>query len=422
MKILVLTHRVPFPQNGGYAIVVCSTIKGLIALGHEVSLFSLNGQNYNGSVQERDELQDKINYRSHKININLSMGDALVNLFLKKSSNIGRYHDAEFEKVLLRELKDTVYDIIQFEGLFITPYLASIRKHTKAILIYRPHNIEHQVWQRLAQQKSDLFKKWYLRILAKRIKDYELEQLNKFDAIAVFTDEDKKTILSFGTTIPVEIFPVGIDLERYKPDFTKTEFPSLFFLGSLDWLPNREGIEWFIEKFYKDLTEGGLRVKFYVAGHNIPDRFDDYEVMGKIFIQGEVDNAFEFVNSKAIMIVPLLSGGGMRVKIVEGMAMQKCIISTSLGAEGINYTNGNDIMIANNQDEFYKAIEHCIADEEFCRNVGINARKLIDLQHNVNKVTQDLVQFYKTMASLQALSEKDSVKKSPIPEGHLPRS
>ncbi len=416
MKILILTHRVPFPQNGGYAIVVCNTIKGLIALGHQVSLVALNAQKYTSSYYEKDELEDKINYTSYKINVNVSMLDAMVNLFRKKSNNVDRYYDAEFEKLLIRELKQTAYDIIQFEGLFVTPYLAPIRKASKAKLVYRSHNIEHQVYQRLAQQKSDLLKRWYLHLVARRIKDYELQQLNKFDAIAVFTSEDKTTILSYGTTIPVEIFPVGIDLTRYRPDFSKTEFPSLFFLGSLDWLPNREGLEWFIDNFHKDLTEGDLRVKFYVAGHNIPERFDDYEVMGKIFIQGEVDDAFEFVNSKAIMIVPLLSSGGMRVKIVEGMAMQKCIISTALGAEGINFTNGTNILIANDQDEFYHAIERCITDEEFCKSVGIAARKLVEQQHDVNKVAKDLVKFYKGVgAPAKPTPEWRGSNKSPQP-------
>jgi glycosyltransferase involved in cell wall biosynthesis len=398
LKILILTHRVPFPQNGGYAIVVCNTIKGLIALGHEVALVALNGKKYHGSVQTtEDELLQKIQYTSYDININLSVLDAIGNLFSKKSNDVDRYYNAEFEKLLLRELRQTAYDVVQFEGLFVTPYLAAIRKYSKARLIYRSHNIEHQVWMRLAQQKSDLFKKWYLHLLARRVKDYELQQLNKFDAIAVFTNEDKKTLLSYGTTIPVEIFPVGISLPDYNPDYNKTEFPSLFFLGSLDWMPNREGIEWFIENFYKDLTDGDMRVKFYVAGHNIPDSFDDYEVMGKIFIQGEVDDAFEFVNSKAIMVVPLLSSGGMRVKIVEGMAMEKCIISTSLGAEGINFTNGTNILIANNRQEFYDAIERCITDEDFCRNVGLNARRLIEEQHDVHVVAPKLVAFYQSV-------------------------
>ncbi|HAL83516.1 MAG TPA: glycosyl transferase family 4 [Mucilaginibacter sp.] len=399
MKILILTHRVPFPQNGGYPIVVCNTVRGLVNLGHEVSLVSLNAKkNYHHEYSEDDkELLSQIKYRAFDIDINVSVFDVSVNLFSKTSFNISKYFSHEFERLLIRELKNTTYDIIQFEGLFVSQYLAAVRKNSDAILIYRAHNIENQIWERLALQKNDPFKKSYLKMHAKRIKNYELEQLNNFDGIAVFTEQDKSTLLEYGTKIPIEILPLGINLNHYKPDFSKTEFPSLFFLGSLDWLPNREGIEWFLENFHKELTEGDLRVRFYVAGNDIPESFDDYEVMGKIFIQGEVDDALEFLNSKSIMIVPLLSGGGMRVKIVEGMAMQKCIISTSLGAEGINYENGTNILIANNQDEFYEAIKTCITDEEFCKTIGLNARRLMEEQHDVNKVTKKLVDFYKVL-------------------------
>ena len=380
--------------------MICNTARGLVNLGHEVSLVALNSKKtfhrYEYSDDDKDLLA-KINYRSFDINTNVSLVDVAVNLFSKTSFNINKYYNNEFEKLLVQELRKTSYDIIQFEGLWVSLYLNSIRKLTKAKLVYRAHNIENQIWQRVAEQKTDPFKKSYLKLHAKRIKNYELEQLNNFDGIAVFTAQDKSTLLEYGTKIPIEIIPVGINIDRYKPDFSKTEFPSLFFLGSLDWLPNREGIEWFLENFHKDLVEGELRVRFFVAGSDIPDRFDDYEVLGKIFIQGEVDDALEFVNSKSIMIVPLLSSGGMRVKIVEGMAMQKCIISTSLGAEGINYENGTNILIANDQDEFYEAIKHCISDEEYCKQIGLNARRLIEDQHDVNKVTVKLVEFFNTI-------------------------
>lgn len=398
MKILFLTHRVPFPQNGGYPIVVCNTIRGLVNLGHEVSLVALNAKKSHHEHNEEDkELLAKIKYRAYDIDTNVSVFDVAVNLFSKTSFNIDRYYDAEFERLLIRELKQTDFDIIQFEGLLVSLYVNAVRKNSKAKLIYRLHNVENQIWERLALQKTDPFKKSYLKMHAKRIKNYELQQLNKFDAIAVFTGQDKSTLLEYGTKIPIGVLPLGINLDHYQPDFSKTEFPSLFFLGSLDWLPNREGIEWFLENFKRDLTEGDLRVKFYVAGNDIPERFDDFEVMGKIFIQGEVDDALEFLNSKSIMIVPLLSGGGMRVKIVEGMAMQKCIISTTLGAEGINFVNGVNMLIANDQDEFYDAIKQCIADEEFCKTIGLNARKLTEAEHDANKVTVNLVEFYKTV-------------------------
>lgn len=396
MKILILSHRVPFPQNGGYAIVVANTIKGLVNEGHDVSLVALNAKrNSHASSLPDEDLMGKINYRAYDIDTTVTVLGVATNLFKKTSFNVDRYYDPEFETLLVREVRSTEYDIIQFEGLFVSLYMPAVRKHSKARLIYRAHNIENQIWWRLSQQKIDPFKKSYLRMHARRIKNYEQQRLNLFDAITVFTHQDKRTLTEYGINVPIEILPVGLRLEKYNPDISKTEFPSLFFLGSLDWLPNREGMEWFLESFINDITSGDLPVKLYVAGNDIPERFDDYEALGKIFIQGEVDNALEFVNSKSIMIVPLLSSGGMRVKIVEGMAMQKCIISTSLGAEGINFTNGHDILIANNRDEFYAAIQQCIRDEEFCIRLGKNARLLAEKEHDIKVVIKNLVAFYK---------------------------
>lgn len=377
--------------------MVYNTIKGLVNLGHEVSVVALKAKRHYYNDPDDDEILKKINYRAYNIDTGVSVLEVFGNLFSRTSFNIDKYFDPEFERLLIAEVRKTNYDIIQFDGLFVSLYLNAIRKNSNAKLVYRAHNIESQVWQRLSGQKTDPFKRSYLKMHARRIKNYEQDTLNKFDAITVFTEQDKLTLLQYGAKVPLEILPVGLNLDQYRPDFSKTETPSLFFLGSLDWLPNREGIEWFLDNFHAALTNGDLPVRFYVAGNDIPERFDDFEVMGKIFIQGEVDDALEFVNSKSIMIVPLLSSGGMRVKIVEGMAMEKCIISTSLGAEGINYTNGENILIANDRDEFYEAIARCISDENYCRTIGLNARKLVEQQHDTYVVTDKLVDLYKSL-------------------------
>ena len=230
MKILILTHRIPFPQNGGYPIVVGNTIRGLVDKGHEVSLVSLNAQKQTGKpVETDDELLGKIQYRFYDIDTSISLLDALANLFSHQSANINRYYDAAFERLLVREIRNTAYDIIQFEGLFVAPYLEEVRKHTKAKLVYRAHNIEHQVWERLAQQKSDPFKKIFLKLIAGRIKRYELQHLNSFDAIAVFTEQDKNTMQSYGSSVEIEVNPVGIDMEKYRPEPNKVNFQTFFF-------------------------------------------------------------------------------------------------------------------------------------------------------------------------------------------------
>jgi glycosyltransferase involved in cell wall biosynthesis len=376
--------------------VVCNTIRGLLRMGHQVSLLALNAKASLDECLPDEDLVNKIAYKTHRIDITVTVFQVAANLLQKTSFNIDRYYDEGFSQLIINEVKTNEFDIIQFEGLLTTLYYDAARKNSNARLIYRAHNIENQLWERLSQQKIDPFKRSYLKLHARRIKNYELHQLNKFDALLVFTNQDKNTLVKDGITVKTQVLPIGIRLDQYTADHSLTEFPSLFFLGSLDWLPNREGMEWFLENFHKVIADGELMTKLYVAGNDIPDVFDDYEALGKIFIQGEVDNALEFVNSKAIMIVPLLTSGGMRVKIVEGMAMQKCIISTSLGAEGINYVDGRDILIANTTEEFYKAIKRCIGDEEFCREVGTNARKLIEAEYDIHLITQKLVDFYES--------------------------
>lgn len=399
MKVLIITHRVPFPQNGGYPIVVCNTMKGLLDAGHTVSLFALDAhKKHIHDDREPDELIARINYKTFRLSINLNFFEGIIGVFNNRFRQIERFYHQGFERMLIEELKTTTYDIIQLEGLYVMPYLSVIRRFSKARIVYRSHNIEHIVWQRLAAQKGDPIKKWYLKLMASRIKNYEMQQINRVDAIAVFTEQDQHTMLNYSVKPPVEILPVCLDIARYKPDPSKTEFPSLFFLGSLDWLPNREGIQWFLNTFYQDLTGDELRVRFYVAGNDIPEQFDDYEVMGKIYIQGEVDDALEFVNSKSVMIVPLLSGGGMRVKIVEGMAMEKCIISTSLGAEGIDYQHGVNILIANNREEFLRCIKRCITDEAYTKRIGVNARKLVEQTYDISVVASKMVAFYQQVA------------------------
>ena len=175
--------------------MVCNTIKGLVDLGHEVSLVSLNAKKHLHESDEKDELLEKINYRVYDIDASISLFDGLRDIFSKSTYNIERYYDEEFEKLLIRTVKNVNYDIIQFEGLFVAPYVDSVRKNCTSKLVYRTHNIEHQIWEMLAQQKSDPFKKFYLRLMAKRIKKYEIQQINKFNAITVFTGQDRNKIV-----------------------------------------------------------------------------------------------------------------------------------------------------------------------------------------------------------------------------------
>jgi len=164
---------------------------------------------------------------------------------------------------------------------------------------------------------------------------------------------------------------------------------SIFHLGAMDWKPNVEGVMWFAEKVFPKLKE----VNLHLAGRKMPKWFSE-SIDSSIHNHGEVIDALTFMDQFPIMIVPLFSAGGMRVKIIEGMAMKKAVISTSVGAEGINVTDGENILIANSKEEFIKVINKVNKDKALLHRIQENGRKLVELEYNNSILTERLVQFY----------------------------
>jgi glycosyltransferase involved in cell wall biosynthesis len=399
LKTLIITSRVPFPVNSGYPIVVYNTIKGLLRLGVDITLFSINPSKHRVDVDDiYDPVFDSIKFHSFSLDTEVNIWGAFFNIFSNQSYNVSRYYDDEAAKLLEEVLKENEFDIIQFEGLFIVPYLDVVKANSKARIIYRAHNIEFDVWERIAMTESFTPRRRYLQFLARRLKVYETEQINRFHQIFAISEQDRQSIVRFGGEASIEVFPVALDFDKYVSDTSKTSFPTLFHLGAMDWRPNKEGLEWFLDEIWPDIEKLSSELRFYIAGKNMPREFFEYD-SDNLVVEGEVFDAVEFINSKAIMIVPLLSGSGMRVKIIEGMAMSKCIIATSMAAEGIKCMHDKDILIADTADEFYRAILKCITNPNKWREIGENARRTVERDHDISSISKRMLNIYQKLLS-----------------------
>ncbi|MCY1500851.1 sugar transferase, PEP-CTERM/EpsH1 system associated [compost metagenome] len=397
MKVLILTNRIPFPPNSGYPIVVYNTIKGLLTGGVDVSLFSLNSSKHHVDVDDiYDPLFKQIRFYSSPVDTEVNIWDAFFNIFSNQSYNVSRFYDEDAARLLENVLREQEFDIIQFEGLFVVPYLDLVKANSKAKLIYRAHHIEFDIWERLAAREQFTPRRKYLEFLSRRLKAYESEQINRFNQVFAISHHDRQNFLKFGCQTRLDVFPVAIDLHKYEADLSKTSFPTLFHLGAMDWRPNKEGLEWFLDEIWPDIEELSSELRFYIAGKKMQKQFFEYD-SENLIVEGEVFDAVEFMNSKAIMIVPLLSGSGMRVKIIEGMAMKKCIIATSMAAEGIDCENGKDILIANTPDEFYRSILQCITRPQRWLEIGEQARKTVERDHDIHANAQRMIAIYKSL-------------------------
>ena len=397
MKILQICSKIPFPPKDGGTIAMNNITQGLIKAGNEVKVLAIKTPKHFTDDKEIDSDYRKMtSYESVFIDTSVKPFSAVLNLFSSRSYNIIRFYSKEFENKLISILSKEQFDIIQLESLWVTPYLDIIRKYSKAKVVLRSHNVEFKIWERLAEECKQPLKKRYLRLLANRLKKYENGLLNKYDGIAAITELDSLLLKKEGCTIPIITIPFGLDPEKYIVDKSQIKKDALFHIGAMDWQPNIDGVEWFLKSVWPKIIKEHSSAKLYLAGRNMPNQFTEHSTKNLI-VEGEVADSVKFMNSGSIMIVPLSSGGGMRVKIVEGMALGKTIVSTSIGAEGIDYTKNKNILIADTATDFVNAINKCLADSSFSESIGHDARKLIEEKYDNQVICKKLITFYQSL-------------------------
>ena len=396
MRILQLMNKVPWPPKDGGAIACLNLTKGFSMLGHEVTVLSMNTSKHHIRIKDMPaDLRSKADFRLVEVPASINWFEAALNLlFSKLPYNAQRFISDEFSHELAKLLTEKSFDVIQLEGLYLCPYIPVIRKYSKALIAYRAHNIEYEIWERTATLSVGLRSK-YIRNLSKRIKRFEVSYLNSYDLLVPITDRDGIILDKLGNQKPRHTSQTGIDFASLVPTARKLEFPSLFHIGALDWSPNQEGLIWFFNQCWPKIHSQNPDLKFYLAGRNAPDWFERLTKQEGVEYLGEINDAYDFINSKAIMVVPLFSGSGMRIKIIEGMALGKPIVTTDVGTEGIPTEDGRNILIANDADHFIEAINKLINDRELSNRIGKSAIGFIQEKFDNLSQAEALIEFYK---------------------------
>ncbi|MDD4149645.1 MAG: glycosyltransferase family 4 protein [Bacteroidales bacterium] len=396
MRILIITNKMPYPPRDGGSIASLALAEALNDVGNQVTILSMNTSKH--FVKPEDlpvKLTEKIKFIIVPINTDIRFNELFTNLiFSKKPYNAERFVSENFKTQLENELKSENYDLVQLEGLYLCPYIETIRQNSNAKIALRSHNIEHEIWQRAASNEKNIVKKRYKNILKKRIRNYKLNYLNKYDFLVPITERDGKKYSDLGNFKPIHVTPTGIDEVNYIKDDTNSKFPGIFHIGALDWIPNQEGIRWFIDNVWIKFKANYPQFEFYLAGRNAPKRFEKYLKDKKIVYLGEIEDANKFINDKSIMIVPLLSGSGMRIKIIEGMVLGKSIITTSIGTEGIPTTHEENILIADNPQTFYENLEKICLNKDLHKKISSNAIDFVNTNFDNLNIAKNLTAFY----------------------------
>ncbi len=395
MKILQLCKKFPFPLKDGEAIAVTHLSKALHQLGAELTLLAMNTKKHYFDVKQLPE--DFDHYRQiHFVEVDneLKSKDAFLNLFSEESYHIARFISDDFARFLTRLLQKNTFDVIQLETLYLAPYIPIIRKYSKATIAMRAHNVEHEIWERVSENTPNFIKRWYLQHLTKKLRNFEIQQLTNYDLLVAISEKDLQTFQNFGYRGKSVVTPIGIDQRDYTPNPESYHRDiSISFIGSLDWMPNKEGLQWFLDNVWGKLQQRFPKLTLHVAGRNTPDSIRHIN-KPNVTIHGEVPDAADFINEHSVMIVPLLSGSGMRAKILEGMALGKVVVTTSMGLEGVNAAHRKEVLVADTVEEFINCFQFCIESNGQLSKIGQSAQAFVVENYDNLSVARDLLKVY----------------------------
>lgn len=398
MRILQLCNKAPFPANDGSSIAIYNMSLGLLANQIELHLLTINTKKHYKPTEEIPvDFLEKSNYQAVFKNTDTNLFGMFGNLFSNKSYFESRFYFQEYENALIKKLQETTYDIIQLEGLFMCCYIESIRKYSAAKIVLRAHNIEHIIWERHEEAEKNPIKKSYLAIQIQRLKKSEIQCFRSVDAIVPITSVDEKWIKTVLPNSICKTILTGINLSDYSNKKAPNQIKkSVFFFGSMDWLPNQQAVFWFLENCWELVLNQVPNCVFVIAGRNIPNHIKQLQ-SNQILIKENVAQSEEIFTNYNVMLVPLQSGSGLRIKIVEGLAYGKAIVSTEIGAEGIPIESNVNIVIESEPNAFANKIANLLTDDVLLSKIENGARSFAEEQLDNQKITKELVKFYQEL-------------------------
>ncbi len=236
---------------------------------------------------------------------------------------------------------------------------------TPAVLFQ--HNVESEIWRRHAATEANPAKRFVYQFEFNKMLRYEQTIIRKFQHTIAVSEHDRELMLPWTHNSSITVVPTGVDVQQYRPGSNDHDpGPLVVFVGAMDWEPNIDAVEFFRNEMWASVIARSPSARFCIVGRN-PDRRVQKLASGSIEITGRVESVAEYLRKAAVVIVPLRIGGGTRLKIYEAMAAGKAVVSTTVGAEGLDISPGRDIAIADDPAAFADAVVSLLNDRELRR-------------------------------------------------------
>jgi len=318
---------------------------------------------------------------------------AALNVLLPIPYVISKYKSSALATQMEKLLDTESFDLVHLEFLYMGHYL-SIPKARDIPVLLRQQNVESVIWEKLGREGSGL-----LRLFAKmqvpKVRRFETSMCEQADACLAITENDARTLKGMNPRINTIVLPSGVDLEFFgPPNDVSEESCSLVYIGSMDYFPNADAVLWFTQEVLPLIKSRFPKLKLTIVGRNPPLSVLQLSNGEDIIVTGTVDDVREYMAKATVFIVPLRVGGGIRIKLLQAMAMGKATVSTSTGAEGIDVADGRDILLADTASDFSRCVIDLLLDENKRRVIGQNARSMVEKSYGWDAIISRTEEIY----------------------------
>ena len=427
MKILFITFGLPFPPNSGARIRDFNLISR-VAVQHEVSVLSLLE-----SVGEKQHMQAMRTYCRHVDGIVAdrgwmgTMGAAVSSLWRGQPVATAPYYYPQLAGLIRQLTQKHDFDIVQIEHSFLAPYREDLAPEFRGACVLSLHNIGVDQYRSMLDMSAGLARipawiKWLL------MRGWEKRAARHFDLSIAVSEQDRRRLeiledkLSPGHVkqpdLRIGLVENGVDCARFLPlpepwredcATGPENGGELIFVGTMGYLPNRDGVESFCRDILPIVRRRRPACRLTIVGSGGREFLSHLAQPGLVEITDRVENVTPFYQRAQVAVVPLRSGGGSRLKILEAMALGRPVVSTRLGCEGLALEDGKDVLIADDPELFARKILDLLADREHWRSLVHSARQTVAGRYDWNLIAQHLMSAY---AAIRPNS--DGAKPSPL--------
>jgi glycosyltransferase involved in cell wall biosynthesis len=389
-RVLALTSRLPYPPREGHQLRSWHILRAL-AGAHEVTLLSC--------LRDDDAPQDCAPLREILAALEVfpiraqqsraSLAQALLLGVLGPRPFVAEKYASATMRARVAELAGAC-DLVHVDMLPLMP----LAQDLDLPLVLNAHNVEHALLRQRAATEPRPERRWFLRGQAAKLEQFERAACRRADRIIACSQDDARELAALAPRTPVAVIPNGVDVERNRPRRQGgAHAPRLVFVGGMGWFPNREGVEWFLDAILPRVRAPRADVEFVLVGKSAGLRVPD-SLQANVRLAGFVDDVGAWVDAADICVVPLRSGSGTRLKVLEAMAFAKPIVTTTIGAQGIDLEAGGEALFADSAEAFAAAILHLLAAPQEAARLGAAARAKAQARYDWSAIGRDLLAVY----------------------------